>query len=156
MVAYMRASLKFEAASLLGPPAGCHLDFLRIVAGAEREVLAAFRACFHVPHRVLAEADRVPFAELDDLFVDLHERRALDHDVDLFLGRVLAAERDPEAGFELEEREPECLALDRGAREAGLHLGWHVELRRRILDGSEICLGVAHQLLAATAPSPMN
>src|SRR6476469_2375760 len=156
MVAYMRASLRFEAASLLAPPAGCHLDFLRVVAGAEREVLAAFRARFHVPHRVLAKADRVPLLELDDLVVDLRARRALDHDVDLFLGRVLVAERNQEARGEREERESERLALDRAAREAGLHLGRHVELRRRILDIPEICPGVAHQLSAATAPRPMN
>ena len=54
--------LEAERASLLAPPAGRHLGLRRIVAGAEREVLAALGPRFHVPHRVLAEADRVPLA----------------------------------------------------------------------------------------------
>src|SRR5581483_7119729 len=157
-VAYMRTSFGTPGvrASLLAPPAGRHLGVLRVVAGAEGEVLAALGAGLHVPHGFLAEADRVPLLQLDDLVVDLHAGRAADDDVDLLLVGVLVAERDPEARLEREQAEPERLALDCVPGEPRLHLGRHVELRRRVLYFAEVGLRVAHQLEAATAPNPMN
>src|SRR5581483_1457195 len=157
-VAYMRTSLRPRdwRLSLLAPPAGRHLGVLRVVAGAEGEVLAAFGAGLHVSHRVLAEADRVPLLQLDDLVVDLHARRAAEADVDLLLVGVLVPARDPEARLEREQAEPERLPLDRAPGESRLHLGGHVELRRRVLDFAEVGLRVGHQLEAATAPNPTN
>src|SRR5437870_5512756 len=63
-------------ARLVAPPVVDHLGVARVVSGAEREVLDAVGASLDLAHRVLGEPDRVPFAELDDLVLDLDPRRA--------------------------------------------------------------------------------
>src|SRR4051794_14968587 len=95
----------WDGRTLLLPPARRHLRFVRILAGAEREVLEPVRACLEVPHRALRDADRVPLRELDDLVLDLDPAGAADDDVDLLLGLVLVAEGDAEAGREREQAE---------------------------------------------------
>ena len=92
------------------PPAGRHLGLRRIVAGAEGQVLDPVGPGLHLAHRALREADRVPLGEFDDLVLDLDAGGAADDDVDLLLGLVLVAERDPEPGLEREEAQPERLA----------------------------------------------
>src|SRR5262252_7852873 len=52
-----------QTALSVAPPALHHLGVLRIVPGAEGEVLDTLRTCLHIPHGVLVESDRVPLAE---------------------------------------------------------------------------------------------
>ena len=65
-------------------------------------------------HRMVfvAETDRVPLGDVDDVVLDLDPPGATDDDVDLFLLRVLVAERDPEVRREREEAEAERLSAD--------------------------------------------
>src|SRR5204863_4398882 len=140
----------------LAPPTGLHLDVLRIVAGAEGKELDAVRARLDVPHRVTVEANRVPFADLDDLVVDLDPRRATHDDVDLFLCHVLVAERNAEARGERQQAQTERLAADRSPAESRLELGRHPELRRLVLDLSEIRLPVAHSVGSRPAGEVRN
>src|SRR2546423_1028287 len=80
------------------------------------------------------EANRVPFADLDDLVVDLDPRGAAHDDVDLLLGHVLVAEGNAEARGEGQQAQPERRAADRSPGESRLELRGHPELRRLVLD----------------------
>src|SRR5262249_10325627 len=93
-------------------------------------------------HRVLVDANGVPLAELDHLVLDLDPRGSAHDDVDLLLVLVLVAERDPEAWIELHQAQTESLAVERGAREAGLKCVRHVEPRRGVLDVPQVLLRV--------------
>src|SRR5205085_7925966 len=104
--------------------------------------------------RVLVESHRVPLLDVDDLVLDLDPPGAPDDHVHLFLGDVLVPEGDAESRLETEEGEAQRLAADRGAREPGLHLGRHLELRRRVLDAAQVRLRVTAHRAPSWSSSP--
>src|SRR5947207_2405593 len=128
---------------LVAPPVLSHVDVARIFAGAEGQVLDAVGAGLDVPHRVLVESDRVPLGDFDDLVVDLDAPRAAHDDVDLFLRHMLVTERHPEVRCQLQQAQAERLAPERRTRAASIHLLWHAELRRLVLDLSQALLRVS-------------
>src|SRR6185437_6437541 len=113
----------------VAPPALLDLRVPRAgVWRTDRDQLDAFGAGLEPTRRLLRDAYRIPLLQLDDLVLELDPHAPVDDEVDLLLGLVPVAERNPEVRRQSLVADPGVLELERHACHPGLEVGSEAEV----------------------------